>query len=220
MRVERAATAWVGRRGRHRSWRVESAELTQTAWHGHPPIILGSRHDQRWKPVGHRGGLIEDAGRFSWVRSTPEGLRLNTPAGHLDPGESPEEVRARSVKNRARVHPHASWACYLARFRRPSRAEDVTAILRIAFGRHGRCGPSPAGRWTRAFVRSLWMTLPESCARAATVTAAALVLPPPKKKKQKPPQKKCIEDYAAGKALSAGPGATPRVATLYDPEIR
>ena len=42
--------------------------------------------------------VIERDGHFLLVEEhTPEGLRLNNPAGHLDPGESPAEACARET---------------------------------------------------------------------------------------------------------------------------
>ena len=45
----------------------------------------------RWKPSVTVAAIIEREGRYLLVEEhTPEGLRLNNPAGHLDPGESPQ----------------------------------------------------------------------------------------------------------------------------------
>ena len=45
--------------------------------------------DLRYKPSTTVAAIIEREGRFLLVEEhTPEGLRLNNPAGHLDPGES------------------------------------------------------------------------------------------------------------------------------------
>ena len=44
----------------------------------------------RWSPSVTVAAIVESEGRFLLVEEhTPEGLRLNNPAGHLDPGESP-----------------------------------------------------------------------------------------------------------------------------------
>ncbi|HYR26053.1 MAG TPA: NUDIX domain-containing protein, partial [Aquabacterium sp.] len=44
----------------------------------------------RWKPNVTVAALIERDGRFLLVEEeTSDGLLLNNPAGHLDPGESP-----------------------------------------------------------------------------------------------------------------------------------
>ena len=44
----------------------------------------------RWSPSVTVAAIIEREGRFLLVEEhTPEGLKLNNPAGHLDPAESP-----------------------------------------------------------------------------------------------------------------------------------
>jgi len=160
---------------------------------------------QRWKPNVTVAAIIEDTGRFLLVEEhTPEGLRLNTPAGHLDPGESPEEGAVReALEETARVFtPQCVVGVYLARFKRPSRAEDVT-YLRIAFG--GTAGPADPGRaLDTGIVRTLWMTLDEVRA-SRDRHRSALVL-------------QCIEDYSAGKRYPLD--LVHSDATLYDPEIR
>ena len=52
----------------------------------------------RWRPSATVAAVIEHEGKFLLVEEhTPEGLRLNNPAGHLDPGESPEQACARET---------------------------------------------------------------------------------------------------------------------------
>jgi 8-oxo-dGTP pyrophosphatase MutT (NUDIX family) len=160
---------------------------------------------QRWKPNVTVAAIIEDAGRYLLVEEhTPEGLRLNTPAGHLDPGESPEEGAVReALEETARAFtPQCVVGVYLARFKRPSRDEDVT-YLRIAFG--GSAGEAEPGRaLDTGIVRTLWMTLSEVRA-SRDRHRSALVL-------------QCIEDYSAGKRYPLD--LVHSDATLYDPEIR
>src|SRR3982751_3883575 len=91
---------------------------------------------ERWKPSVTVAAIIEDAGRFLLVEEhTPEGLRLNNPAGHLDPGESPEQgvVREALEETACTFTPQCVVGLYLSRFQRPSTGEDVT-YLRIAYG--------------------------------------------------------------------------------------
>ena len=141
---------------------------------------------QRWKPNVTVAAIIEDGGRFLLVEEhTPEGLRLNTPAGHLDPGASPEEGAVReALEETARAFtPECVVGVYLARFKRPSRDEDVT-YLRIAFG--GTAGAADTARTLDSgIVGTLWMTLDEVRASRAR-HRSALVL-------------RCIEDHAAGR---------------------
>jgi 8-oxo-dGTP pyrophosphatase MutT (NUDIX family) len=159
----------------------------------------------RWKPNVTVAAIIEDGGRYLLVEEhTPEGLRLNTPAGHLDPGESPEEGAVReALEETARAFtPQCVVGVYLARFKRPSRAEDVT-YLRLAFG--GTAGePDPARALDTGIVRTLWMTLSE-VRGSRERHRSALVL-------------QCIEDYAAGKRYPLD--LVHSDVTLYEPEIR
>ena len=51
-----------------------------------------------WKPSVTVAAIIERDGRYLLVEEhTPEGLRLNNPAGHLEPGESPTLLRVRAA---------------------------------------------------------------------------------------------------------------------------
>lgn len=141
---------------------------------------------ERWKPNVTVAAVIEEAGRYLLVEEhTPEGLRLNTPAGHLDPGESPQQgaVREALEETARRFTPQCIVGVYLARSRRPGRDADVT-YLRIAFG--GTAGDAdPARALDTGIVRTLWMTLDE--VRASRERhRSALVL-------------RCIEDHAGGR---------------------
>jgi 8-oxo-dGTP pyrophosphatase MutT (NUDIX family) len=139
----------------------------------------------RWKPSVTVAAVIERDGHFLLVEEhTPEGLRLNNPAGHLDPGESPQQGVAREAleETTRSFVPDCLVGVYLSRYQRPARGEDVT-YLRIAFG--GTVGEQdPARTLDTGIVRTLWMTLDElrACPERHRST---LVL-------------RCIEDYLAG----------------------
>jgi 8-oxo-dGTP pyrophosphatase MutT (NUDIX family) len=100
---------------------------------------------KRWKPNVTVAAIIEKDGRFLLIEEhTPEGLRLNNPAGHLDPAESPQEGAVREVleETACEFTPLAVVGIYLGRFQRPERGEDVS-YLRIAYS--GTVGePLPA----------------------------------------------------------------------------
>src|SRR5262245_58490288 len=117
---------------------------------------------ERWKPHVTVAAVIEENGRFLLVEEhTPDGLRLNTPAGHLDPGETPQQGAVReALEETARVFtPECFLGVYLARFQRPERDEDIT-YLRLAYA--GRAGPAdPARTLDTGIVRTVWMTLDE-----------------------------------------------------------
>ena len=144
--------------------------------------------DERWKPAVTVAAVIERDGRYLLVEEeTPEGLMLNNPAGHLDPGESPLEAVVReALEETAReFRPEFFLGAYLARFVRPARQEDVT-YLRLAFG--GSVGEAIAGQaLDRGIVRTLWMSLEELRATAARHRSPLLL--------------RCCEDHAAGRRL-------------------
>lgn len=149
-------------------------------------------NNERWKPSVTVAAVIERQGRFLLVEEeTPEGLRLNNPAGHLDHGESPVEAVVReTLEETARNFvPEALLGLYMARFQRPGRdgapLEDVT-YLRLAF--RGTVGDEVPG-WLldHGIVRTLWMSADELRA-CPERHRSPLVL-------------QCIEDHLAGRRL-------------------
>lgn len=121
---------------------------------------------QRFKPSVTVAAVIERQGRYLMVEEqTPEGLRINQPAGHLEQGESPLQAVIREVLEET-AHaftPQSLLGLYMARFQRPATGEDVT-YLRLAF-----CGvvgePLPGLALDHGIVRWLWLS-PEDIARA------------------------------------------------------
>ena len=142
--------------------------------------------DTRWKPSVTVAAVIERNGRYLLVEEhTPEGLRLNNPAGHLDPGESPADGCAREALEETthRFVPTALVGVYLSRFQRPATGEDIT-YLRFAFC--GELGDVVPGRTLDdGIVRTLWLTPGEVRASAAR-HRSPLVL-------------RCMEDHLAGR---------------------
>ena len=116
-------------------------------------------HSERFRPSVTVAAVVEHGGRYLLVEEhTPEGLRLNNPAGHLEPGESPLQGVVREALEETARHfdAQALVGVYLARQRRPASGEDVT-YLRFAF-----CGtvgePEPGRALDRGIVRTLWLT--------------------------------------------------------------
>ena len=114
-------------------------------------------NDERWKPSVTVAAVIERRGRFLLVEEhTPDGLRLNNPAGHLDPGESLQQAVVREVLEETACHftPSHLVGVYLARL--PRGDEEIT-YLRFAFA--GTVGePEPGRALDRPIVRTLWLT--------------------------------------------------------------
>jgi 8-oxo-dGTP pyrophosphatase MutT (NUDIX family) len=144
-----------------------------------------ARSTLRWKPNVTVAAVIERGGRFLLVEEhTAEGLRLNTPAGHLDPGESPAAGCAREALEETAHHftPTALVGIYMARSRKPAEGEDVT-YLRFAFA--GELGAAEPGRaLDTGIVRTLWLT-PDEIRASTTRHRSPLLL-------------QCVEDYLAG----------------------
>lgn len=140
----------------------------------------------RWKPNVTVAAIIEQGGRFLLVEEeTADGLKLNNPAGHLDPGESPVDACAREVLEET-AHdfaPGALVGIYLNRFTRTRTGDDIT-YLRFAFA--GTLGAHHAWRaLDDGIVRAVWLTLDELRAT--------------QERHRSPLVLQCIADYLAGK---------------------
>ena len=162
---------------------------TKTGLHGRPSrtreLVDNPTMDTRWKPNVTVAAIIERGGRYLLVEEeTPEGLRLNNPAGHLDPAESPAEACAREALEET-THlftPTHLVGIYLSRFQRARTGEDIT-YLRLAFG--GVLGEAQTGRsLDRGIVRTVWLT-PDEVRASCDRHRSPLVL-------------RCIEDHLRG----------------------
>jgi ADP-ribose pyrophosphatase YjhB (NUDIX family) len=141
--------------------------------------------DTRWKPNVTVAAIIEKEGRYLLIEEhTQEGLKLNNPAGHLDPGESPAQGCARETLEETARHftPKELVGIYLSRFQRPQTGEDITYV-RMAFC--GDIGDVQQGLvLDEGIVRTLWMT-PQEVRESVHRHRSPLVL-------------RCIEDHLAG----------------------
>ena len=148
--------------------------------------------NSRWKPSVTVAAVIskdfDGIQKFLLVEEeTRDGLRLNNPAGHLDPGESPVHGCAREALEETAFHfkPTAIVGVYLSRFERaqPEGLLDIT-YLRFAF-----CGELGEHMTDQALdegiVRTVWMTADEI--RAST------------DRHRSPLLLTCMEDYLAGR---------------------
>ena len=144
----------------------------------------------RWSPSVTVAAVVERAGRYLVVEEmTPEGLRLNNPAGHLDPGETLQQAVARECLEETACSfvPQALVGVYLSRFVRPAAADrpaqDVT-YLRFAY-----CGsvgePEPGRALDTPVLRTLWLT-PDELRASADRHRSPLLL-------------RCMEDHLAGR---------------------
>jgi ADP-ribose pyrophosphatase YjhB (NUDIX family) len=142
----------------------------------------------RWNPSVTVAAVIERAGRYLLVEEeTPEGLRLNNPAGHLEPGESPQEgcVREALEETTYRFTPTHLLGVYLSRFQRQRPGQAVQDVTYLRFAYTGELGEAVAGRvLDTGIVRTLWLT-PEEIRASQARLRSPLVL-------------RCMEDHLRG----------------------
>jgi phosphatase NudJ len=139
----------------------------------------------RWKPNVTVAAIIERDGRFLLVEEeTSDGLLLNNPAGHLDPGESPLQavIRETLEETTCGFTPTAFLGMYMSRFRRTRTGEDTT-YLRLAFV--GDVGEADATlELDEGIVRTVWLTADEIRAQPQRLRSPLVI--------------ECIDAYLAG----------------------
>lgn len=151
--------------------------------------IDNSRMTNRWKPSATVAAIIELNGKFLLVEEhTPEGLRLNNPAGHLDEGEDLLAACAREALEETmhQFTPTHLLGVYMSRFQRPANDQDAAldvTYLRFAFC--GQLGALQAGHsLDTGIVRTLWLS-PDDIRASVKRHRSPLVV-------------QCMEDYLKG----------------------
>lgn len=115
----------------------------------------------RWKPSVTVAAIVARDGRYLLVEErTSAGLRLNNPAGHLDPGEGIVAAVCReALEETARPFvPEALVGAYLARTTL-AHGEDITYLRFAICGQVGE--PVPGRVLDEPVERTLWMSLDE-----------------------------------------------------------
>ena len=134
---------------------------------------------------------IDGVQKFLLVEEeTRDGLKLNNPAGHLDPGESPAQGCTRETLEETAFHftPTGIVGVYMSRFEQVQSdgVLDIT-YLRFAFcgelGAHVKDQPLDVG-----IVRTVWLTADEVRASSDRHRSPLLI--------------RCMEDYLAGRRYS------------------
>jgi 8-oxo-dGTP pyrophosphatase MutT (NUDIX family) len=143
-----------------------------------------------WKPSVTVAAIIERDGRFLLIEEeTSEGVRLNQPAGHLDPLETLEQAVIREVMEET-AHdftPHALVGMYMSRYCSKRRGTDVT-YLRFTFC--GEAGKQYEQPLDHGIIRTLWMTREEMAAC--------------QERHRSPLMLQCVDDYLAGQRAPLG----------------
>lgn len=138
-----------------------------------------------WKPSVTVAAIIERDHRFFMIEEeTVDGIRINQPAGHLDPGESLEQavVRETLEETAHQFTPTALIGTYLSCFVSTKTGEEVT-YLRFAFT--GELGAAQNRTLDTGILRTVWMSYDELNAC--------------REQHRSPLVMQCIDDYLLGK---------------------
>lgn len=168
------------------------------------PVKYRPMNEETWAPHVTVAAIVEREGRFLLVEEhTSAGLRLNQPAGHLEPGETLHDavVRETLEETAYAFAPEALVGVYMTHFGKPG--ESGATYLRFTY-----CGQAAAQPEDRALdpdiVRTVWMSAEEL--RAAS------------ERHRTPLVMQCVDDYLAGRRVpldfvrthATGPKAAPR----------
>ncbi|TFW22371.1 NUDIX hydrolase [Massilia arenosa] len=137
-----------------------------------------------WKPSVTVAAVIERDGRFLLIEEeTSDGIRLNQPAGHLDPYESLQDAVVREVLEETahEFTPTALVGMYMSTYHSVRLKQDVT-YLRFAFC--GRAGAELDRPLDHGILRTMWLTREEIAACQERHRSPLLL--------------QCIDDYLRG----------------------
>ena len=135
-----------------------------------------------WKPDVTVACVIEREGRFLLVEEeTGDGLRLNQPAGHLEPNESIVDAVVRETLEETAYDFAPKQLIGVYRWSKPA---GNLSYLRFTFS--GELGAHHSHRsLDTGIVRTLWLSMDEILASANRHRSPLVV--------------RCVEDYLAGK---------------------
>ena len=135
-----------------------------------------------WKPDVTVAAVVERDGRFLLVEEeTSEGIRLNQPAGHLEPNESIVDAVVRETLEETAYDFEPAQLTGIYRWSKPG---SELSYLRFAFaghlGEHRPERPLDTG-----ILRTVWLTRDEILASTERLRSPLVI--------------RCIEDYLSGK---------------------
>ncbi len=140
--------------------------------------------DRVWKPNVTVAALVQREGRFLLVEEeTSEGIRLNQPAGHLEPGESLVQAAVRECLEETGYHFHPQHLVGIYQWPRP---DGSITYLRFAFLGELR-GYEPERPLDAGIIGPRWLTWDELQAQPERLRS--------------PLVPRCIEDCLAGRRM-------------------
>ena len=150
-----------------------------------------------WKPNVTVAAIVEGsgphAGQYLMVEEeTRDGLRINQPAGHLEPDESLiDAVIRETLEETAHAFtPSGVLGIYLSRSQKTGRDEPAEPVTYLRFAFVGAVSAAIEGRTLdEGIARALWMSLAEVRASRERHRSAMVM--------------RCVEDHARGKTLAS-----------------
>ena len=137
-----------------------------------------------WKPNVTVAAVLEQDGRFLLVEeNTPDGVRFNQPAGHLEKGEALIDAAVREALEETAYHFKPTALIGVYRWPHPTR--DIT-YLRFAFTGE-ILGHEPDRALDDGIIRAAWLTPEEIFANEQAG------------KNRSPLIRRCVEDCLAGR---------------------